>query len=89
MNEQPFNADHSADHSADRGSAWAALDETFFAIVDGLFSAGFRALADSMLGTHDNDLPPAITPEAVEIVEAEAAERRAAMRRHPSAWRRF
>ena len=78
MNEQDFNASDSSDNDADRGSAWARLDEQFFAIVDALFSVGFCSLADSMLGTHDN-----------EMSDEQRAVRRAAMGRHPSAWRRF
>ncbi len=74
MSEHEFHSDSNAE-PASRGSAWAELDEQFFEMVDGLFSVGFTALADSMLGTHDNDTP--------------AAERAAAMRRHPSARRRF
>ncbi|MCW2549365.1 MAG: hypothetical protein JWN96_3825 [Mycobacterium sp.] len=56
-----------------RGSGWAALDETFFALTQELFSRGFTALADGMLAANDNDL----------------TERRASMSRHPSARRRF
>jgi len=35
---------------------FAALDETFFAVTDGLFSRGFTALAESLLATHDNEV---------------------------------
>jgi hypothetical protein len=71
MNDNENHAELSADRP--RGSAWAALDETFFALTDGLFSRGFTALADGMLDANDNDL----------------TERRASMPRHPSARRRF
>jgi hypothetical protein len=50
---------------------FAELDETFFALMDGLFSRGFSALADDMLAGN------------------EAEEKAAAIRRHPSARRRF
>jgi hypothetical protein len=70
MNENDFFASDA--HT--RGSAWAALDEAFFELMDGLFSRGYCALADGMLAANDNDL---------------TAERRAAMQRHPSARRRF
>jgi hypothetical protein len=53
-----------------RGSAWAALDDTFFALTDDLFSEAFCAAADAQLAAYDSD------------VEQRAIA--AAMRRHPS-----
>jgi hypothetical protein len=74
MNENDFLA---ADAHT-RGSAWAELDVAFFELMDGLFSRGYCALAGGMLAANDNDLDIAAD-----------AERQAAMRRHPSARRRF
>jgi hypothetical protein len=71
VNDNDYWAEFLADHQ--RRSARATLDETFFALTNSLFSRGFTALADGMLGANDNDL----------------AERRASMSRHPSARRRF
>ena len=70
MNEQPNTPDASL-----RGSAWAALDRIFFALVDDLFPPSFLAGADTLLATKDG--------------EASCEIRLAAMRRHPSNFRRF
>ena len=85
-----------------RGSAWAALDETFFRIVQDAFSHDFCFGATAMLATNDNDLDAEldaelvpgddVVPTVIQLPEqdgAEAAARRAAMRRHPSNFRRF
>ena len=53
-----------------RGSAWATLDDTFFALTDDLFSESFCASAQAQLAANDSEL------------ERRAME--AAMRRHPS-----
>ncbi len=55
--------------------------ETFFALTDGLFSRGFRALADGMLAANDDS----INDDEL----SDRRERRASMGRHPSARRRF
>jgi hypothetical protein len=67
-----------------RGSAWAALDETFFRIVQSVFSHDFCFGATAMLAMNDSDMDV----ENVPADDMEAA-RRAAMRRHPRNFRRF
>jgi hypothetical protein len=57
----------------------AALDETFFGLMDGLFSRGFSALAVGMLAENDDETD----------VTTRGVERRASMGRHPSGRRRF
>jgi hypothetical protein len=74
MNEQAH--DHTNASTTDapgsyRGSAWAALDDTFFRMTAEVFSHAFCAGATALLA--DNDEGPD-SPSA----------RRAAMRRHPS-----
>jgi hypothetical protein len=71
VNDNENRAEFLADDQ--RSSARATLDENFFALTGGVFSRGFTALADGMLGANDNDL----------------TEWRASMSRHPSARRRF
>jgi adenosine/AMP kinase len=53
-----------------RGSAWAALDDTFFALTDDLFGDAFCEAAETQLAAND----PELERRAIE----------AAMRRHPS-----
>ena len=98
MNE-PDRTDTSRDDML-RGSAWAALDETFFRIVHDTFSHDFCFGATAMLATNDDDLEgisdgvPAddVTPTVIRLPlqdSGQEAARRAAMRRHPSNFRRF
>jgi hypothetical protein len=94
MNEQDPTANSS--HDILRGSAWAALDETFFRLVQDSFSHDFCAGASAMLATNDNDLDTeAADPERPTVIQlpdqdsGQTAARRAARRRHPSNFRRF
>jgi hypothetical protein len=64
MNENDFFAQ---DSDAEILAA-EAIDETFFHLMDGLFSRGFSALADDMLAENDDVLHG----------------KRASMHRHPS-----
>ena len=57
-----------------RGSAWAALDETFFRIVQDTFSHQFCFGATAMLATNDTPV------EGIELPGDEAV---------PSVYRRF
>ncbi len=76
------------------GSAWAALDEAFFALTQDLFTHSFCEGASALLASNDDVAPRRVTPpDVVQLPEQplwdQAMTRRAAMYRHPSARRRF
>jgi hypothetical protein len=89
MNEQPRTGTSEATTD---GSGWAALDETFFRLVQDTFSRTFCEGAGALLATNNADESEA--PRVVQLPEQPTAEdhaaaRRAAMRRHPSSRGRF
>jgi hypothetical protein len=85
MDEHPITGSES---DVLRGSAWAAVDETFFRIVQDSFSHVFCLGASALLASNDEDTPepPAVIHLPQDDREVEIA---ASMHRHPSARRRF
>jgi hypothetical protein len=90
MNERPRTEDN-ADTS--RRSAWTALDEAFFRLVQDAFSHGFCAGASCLLAANDDlvpERPEVVTPpKQVDDLRQELTARAAAMRRHPRDRPRF
>lgn len=71
-----------------RGSAWAALDETFFRIVQDTFSHVFCAGSSALLASNDDTMPE--RPTVIQLPQdATALEILASMHRHPSSRRRI
>jgi hypothetical protein len=85
MDEHPITGSES---DVLRGSAWAAVDETFFRIVQDTFSHVFCLGASALLASNDVETPepPAVIqlPQDGPELEIEAS-----MHRHPSSRRRF
>ncbi len=90
MDEHPVAGSQSAgihDHDLS-GSAWAALDETFFRIVQDVFSHVFCAGASALLASNDDAALE--RPAVIALPEADTeVALLASMHRHPSSRRRF